>query len=98
VYGALVGKFDQTYRTVEYHKHSVVRARMLHGTTIDDNDLLKMVNAANPVPRNVVQIMQEGWINHFTDLHCIEGDYKRGINKRYLRPTNDDQDARKDRA
>lgn len=89
VYEALVGKFDQTYRTAEYHKHSVVRAHMLHGTTIDDNELLKMVNAANPIPRNVVQIMREGWTNHFTDLHFIDGDYKRGINKRYLHPTHD---------
>lgn len=91
VYKALVEGFDQTYRTAEYHKNSVVRAHMLHGTTIDENELLKMVNAANPVPRNIVQIMREGWNNHLTDLHCIEGDYKRGINKRYLRPTHDNQ-------
>jgi len=91
VYEALVDKFDQTYRTAEYHKHSVVRALMLHGTTIGDNELLTMVNGANPIPRNVVQIVREGWINQFVDLHCIEGDYHRGINNRYLRPAGDNQ-------
>lgn len=69
----------------------MVRIHMLHGTIIDDNELLKMVNTANPVSRNVVRIMREGSNDHFTDLHCIENDYKRGINKRYLRPTHDDQ-------
>jgi len=86
VYEPIVTKFDDSFRTPEYHKHSIVRSHMLYGLRIDENEILTMVNRAHPVPRNVLSVVRTGWNESFTDLHCEAGNFHLGIRQRYLRP------------
>jgi hypothetical protein len=83
-YEGVIERYDSSFRTPEFHKHSILRAELFGSRKIDPNDLLEPLNrATNVIWENVSAIVAGGTANSFTDLHFVAGsDF--GIDPRYL--------------
>jgi len=72
-YRQIIEQYDQSYRTPEYHKSSVLRSELLGGRTVDANDLPKLINAAiNNIWENLISIVGGGKPVSFSELHLSE--------------------------
>lgn len=72
-YGALIQQYDDSFRTPEYHKSSVLRPELFGGTAIDPNKLLEPLNKAiNNLWENTMAIIKGGRAYSFCELHLDE--------------------------
>jgi hypothetical protein len=88
-YNAVITKHDQSFRTGEFHKGSVLRPRILGRDTPKNNDFLPLSNyMRNGIWPNILQVVSGEWASHFTDLHQLPTDEPHGIgdiDPKYLR-------------
>lgn len=78
-------KYEDSFRTPEFHKSSVLRAELFGNRVNDPNDLLKLVNRVlNVLWENITAIVSGKKPSHFTDLHSDPTDPNQMIDKRYL--------------
>jgi hypothetical protein len=81
-YESVLQEYEDSYRTPEFHKGSVLRAELLGKRVIDPNKLLDLVNRSmNIVWENTISIVSGGKAQHFTDLHMSA---EHTIDPRYL--------------
>jgi hypothetical protein len=79
-----IERHDQSLRTPEYHKHSVIRGHITGASTPEPNDLLQLVNRLqNAIWPNLLNIVSGQKPAAFTDLHRPEDD-EFGIDPYYL--------------
>ena len=64
--------YEDSFRTPELHKGSVLRAELLGKRTIDPNKLLELVNRSMVIFwENTLSIIGGGKAKNFTDLNDI---------------------------
>lgn len=80
-YAAVLTKYDDAFRTPEFHKHSVLRAVLMGSREVDSNDLLQLVNRATEILDNLRWVIRDGKPQSFSDLHLDENNE---IDQRYL--------------
>jgi hypothetical protein len=69
----VIERYDDRFRTPEFHKGSILRKELLGGAKIDLNELLELVNrATNAIWENLTSIVGGGDAIHFTDLHTLD--------------------------
>lgn len=77
--------YEDSFRTPEFHKSSVLRAELFGNRVNDPNELLKLVNrVSNVLWENIMAIVSGKKPRHFTDLHKDPNDPNQMIDKRFL--------------
>lgn len=75
-------KYDDSFRTPEFHKSSILRKELLGRRDTDPDDLMNLINRAiNVIWENALSITKGNQPTHFTDLHCTESG---SLDKRFL--------------
>lgn len=82
-YGDVLTRYDEAFRTPEFHKHSVLRAVFTGSKDVDANDLLGLVNRATEILDNIRAVLREGKPISFSDLHLDAGG---NVDPKYLTP------------
>jgi hypothetical protein len=72
-YGPMLQRFDETYRTPESHKFSVLRAELMNDKIVTPHRLVQLIDAAYlALWQNVMSIINGGQATQFTELHVGE--------------------------
>lgn len=81
-YEVQIQKYDESFRTPEFHKHSTIRAAFLEGTTLSSYDISDLINLGiNFIWENVLDIVSGKKASRFTSLHYGPDGQ---VEKRYL--------------
>jgi len=81
-YESEIRRYDDAFRTPEFHKHSTIRAALLRGELLNITEILNLVNrGGNNIWENVVAIVSGVKPSAFCDLHLGPDGQ---VDKRYL--------------
>lgn len=72
-YRDLIRSYDQSYRTPEFHKNSILRAEIFGNQTIDPDRLIEILNdCQNGFIPNLIPIAFDGRPRSYTNVHIDE--------------------------
>lgn len=92
-YKSVVDQHDDSFRTGEFHKGSILRRVILGHDMPDLNRIMELSNVMmNGIWPNILEIVGDGWPRFFSNLHWISPS-KLEIDPRYLQPTDGGNDS-----